>query len=115
MARRTKEQEQTTEVKSGFPYQQFTTHPAWKVIEDALNKLQANNDLEMRTASAYLVGFIMKELVRQGLSEQMPKSSKESNGHGFKLRSGVINLAEPRSNKSRVRKSVKSRSEKIQL
>jgi hypothetical protein len=72
MARRTKEQKQETEVSDEFPYREFITHPAWPVIENALRELESNDDLELRTAQRYVVGFLIKQLA---LHDLMPPAA----------------------------------------
>lgn len=65
---RTKEQEQNAPVRDEFPYRKFMSHPAWKVLEEALAELEANDDLELTTASRYVVGFLIQVLVEKGLT-----------------------------------------------
>jgi hypothetical protein len=66
MARRTEEQEQEA-MTAEFPYRNARTHPAWAVIEQALQDLAANNDLELRTPPRYVIGYLIESLVNRGL------------------------------------------------
>jgi hypothetical protein len=66
MARRTEEQEQTPEVGPDFPYRTLMTHPAWPIIEGALADLESNDDLELRTARRYVVGYLIQQLAERG-------------------------------------------------
>jgi hypothetical protein len=66
MARGTKEQEQAPEVSQDFPYRALMAHPAWEVVDQALGELEDNDDLELRTARRYVVGFIVQQLVNAG-------------------------------------------------
>ena len=45
-----------------FPYRQLLTHPSWAVLEKAIEELELNNDLELHTASRYIVGFLIQQL-----------------------------------------------------
>jgi hypothetical protein len=72
---RTKEQEQIAKVSEDFPYREFMSHPAWKVLDKALGELEANDDVEVTTASRYVVGFLIKSLVEKGLT--LPHVTRE--------------------------------------
>ena|SRR2546421_5413679 len=67
MARGTQEQEQTPEVSPDFPYRTLMSHPAWTVIENALEDLECNDDLELRTARRYVIGYLIQHLAEHGL------------------------------------------------
>lgn len=66
MARGTQEQEQTPEVAADFPYRMLMSHPAWAIIDGALSDLESNDDLELRTARRYVIGYLIQQLVEQG-------------------------------------------------
>jgi hypothetical protein len=66
MARGTEEQEQTSEVGTDFPYRILMTHPAWSIIDSALAELESNDDLELRTARRYVVGYLVQQLAESG-------------------------------------------------
>jgi hypothetical protein len=86
MARRTKEQEQTPEMSAGFPYEEFMHYPAWRVLQDALLDLESNKDLELRTDSRYVVGFLIKKLAARDLTQpEVRVVQKQKNGHDHKL------------------------------
>jgi len=67
MARGTKEQKQTPEVSADFPYRAWMTHPAWAIVDNALAELEDNDDLELRTARRYVIGYLLQQLAAQGL------------------------------------------------
>lgn len=68
MARGTEEQKQTTEdVDADFPYRTLMRHPAWQVIRSALGDLEKNDDLELRTAQRYAIGYLIEKLIASGL------------------------------------------------
>jgi hypothetical protein len=77
MAIRTEEQKQTPQVSADFPYRQYMSHPAWRVLEEALNDLESNDDLELRTAARYVIGYLVMQLSKQGLTPAaLPTGSK---------------------------------------
>jgi hypothetical protein len=67
MARRTEEQEQASDVSADFPYRSLMTHPAWGVLDSALSELESNDDLDLRTARRYVIGYLIQQLAAQGL------------------------------------------------
>lgn len=44
------------------PYQQQESHPAWAVLNRALDDLVRNGDLDEKTARAYITGYLVKVL-----------------------------------------------------
>lgn len=66
MARGTEEQEQAPEVSADFPYRALMSHPAWATIDNALGELENNDDLQLRTARRYVIGFLIQQMVEQG-------------------------------------------------
>jgi hypothetical protein len=42
------------------------THPAWKIIDSALADLESNDDLELRTARRYVIGYLIQQLAERG-------------------------------------------------
>lgn len=68
MARGSKEQEQAPDVAADFPYRAVMGHPAWSVLDDALAELESNDDLAMRTARRYVVGYLIQQLIDRKLT-----------------------------------------------
>ncbi|HZK80221.1 MAG TPA: hypothetical protein VFC46_04120 [Humisphaera sp.] len=66
MARGTEEQEQAPEVGPDFPYRTLMTHPAWAILDSALAELESNDDLELRTARRYVIGYLIQQLAESG-------------------------------------------------
>ncbi len=54
-------------MSADFPYKSFESHPAWKIIEQALAELDDNDDLELRTAKRYVIGHIISALAKSGV------------------------------------------------
>lgn len=85
MARRTAEQ---AAVMPEFPYRNAKTHPAWAVIEQALQDLAANNDLELQTPPRYVIGYLIESLVNRGLlPPHRPKREKTVGRREGKIKS----------------------------
>jgi hypothetical protein len=68
MARGTEEQEQASDLNPDFPYRALMNHPAWRVIDQALGELEANDDVELRTARRYVIGYLLQQLATKGLT-----------------------------------------------
>jgi hypothetical protein len=49
------------------PYQEYETAPAWKVIDEGISALVANQDLMETTQRNYIVGYLVKQLVETGV------------------------------------------------
>lgn len=67
MARGTKESKQAARVGAEFPYKHLMKHPAWSAVDRALGELESNSDLELQTARRYVVGYLVQQLIAQGL------------------------------------------------
>lgn len=48
-------------------YEAFRSHPAWSALEKALVALAANDDVELRTAKRYVVGYLLDSLDKKHL------------------------------------------------
>ena len=49
------------------PYAQYTNHPAWSVVEQALDDLVENQDIAELTLRRKIVGYLIKRLNEQKL------------------------------------------------
>jgi hypothetical protein len=49
------------------PYEKYEHLEVWKVISQGLADLEANGDIEQKTASVYIVGYLSKLLGDEGL------------------------------------------------
>lgn len=47
------------------PYREFESSPLWPIIEGAIHELAANGDIDEKTPSAYIVGFLCQAIYRQ--------------------------------------------------
>jgi hypothetical protein len=74
MARRSKEQEQ---VQVNFPYTEFMGTALWSSLDTAIADLVHNGDLQLTTATRYVVGYLAKSLTARGF-EQRPTSVRRS-------------------------------------
>jgi hypothetical protein len=50
-----------------YPYRKFEDLAAWNVVDEAIEKLERNNDLMALTNRRYIVGFVVKKLIDKGL------------------------------------------------
>jgi hypothetical protein len=50
------------------PYVALEGTPLWRVVDAALGELEANHDLEVTTARAYVVGYLCQRLATAGLA-----------------------------------------------
>ena len=85
MARGTEEQEQAV-IGNVFPYKDYLTHPAWKVVEQAMRDLETNNDLELQTPSRYVVGYLLQALEQKCLLSSGTTVGAEKNGKTIAVR-----------------------------
>jgi hypothetical protein len=58
-----------------FPYKELKKHAVWKVLDRGIKDLQANGDIEARTAREYIVGYLSKVLLEADLSAAFPGQS----------------------------------------
>lgn len=49
------------------PYAQYKNHPAWKVLDRAIEDLVENQDLVETTVRKCIIGYLIKRLVAHGL------------------------------------------------
>ncbi len=64
-------------MKVKHPYQNLESLPLWKVVEKGFIDLKRNGDLEETTASPYIVGYLVQELLASGLIVEPPGRSKK--------------------------------------
>ena len=55
--------------KNTFPYQDYESIPAWKILGQAIEELERNKDLIIQTDKRYIIGFILKEFVKNVIVE----------------------------------------------
>lgn len=49
------------------PYKHLSSLEAWKVIKDALKKLENNQDIRISTKDEYVIGYLVKMLLENKL------------------------------------------------
>jgi len=49
------------------PYIQFENTKLWKAIDVEIEDLEKNNDLVLQTAREYVIGYLCKNLVEDGI------------------------------------------------
>jgi len=80
MACGTKEQKQAAEIGDEFPYRHLMKHPAWAAVNRAVEELESNSDLELQTARQYVVGYLVQQLVENGLIAASDVGTAKING-----------------------------------
>jgi hypothetical protein len=45
------------------PYDSYSNRPEWKAVNNAIQKLVANNDISLTTPVEYVVGYIVKNIL----------------------------------------------------
>jgi hypothetical protein len=50
-----------------FPYRELEPTPAWRVVEEAMERLVRNNDLLEQTDRRYIVGLLVNSLHEKGM------------------------------------------------
>lgn len=49
------------------PYEKYISWDAWKILDQAINDLEKNQDLDTKTNPEYIVGYLIKCLDQKGL------------------------------------------------
>jgi hypothetical protein len=44
------------------PYKQFEKLPTWKTVAKAIEELEKNHDLELKTSREHVIGYITQQL-----------------------------------------------------
>ena len=57
---------------NNYPYHQYETTLAWKIINQAVSDLVENQDIQETTARVYIVGYLVKRLVEEGVVTATP-------------------------------------------
>ena len=75
--------------KTNIPYSQFRKTEEWVIIEYLLKELEDNQDIELKTAPEYVIGYLVEKLRNKDLfkdKEQLKTIIKgASNGLGLRL------------------------------
>ena len=73
--------------KINTPYSQFQKTEEWVIIEYLLKELENNQDIELKTAPEYVIGYLVEKLRNKDLlAEQEKVTVKRVNGrNGLRL------------------------------
>ena len=66
------------------PYIQYKNTEEWLIIEYLLNELENNQDIELKTAPEYVVGYLVEKLRNKDLlvgKRQLKTISERANGN----------------------------------
>jgi len=47
-------------MKNEHPYSAFEKDPLWNIVKKAINDLEKNQDIKLRTPKKYVVGYLTK-------------------------------------------------------
>lgn len=78
----------TKDLKISTPYIQYKNTEEWLIIEYLLNELENNQDIELKTAPEYVIGYLVEKLRNKDLfkdKEQLKTIIKGTN-NSFGLR-----------------------------
>ena len=79
----------TRNLKLNTPYTQYQSTEEWIIIEYLLKELETNQDIELKTAPEYVIGYLVEKLRNRDLfakeKAQVKVISKRVNG-GIGLR-----------------------------
>lgn len=65
------------------PYKEFEKTAVWKVLDRGVKELQANGDIEERTARPYIVGYLTKLLRDSGALAEPTDPAETGAGNGL--------------------------------
>lgn len=54
-------------MKDQHPYHNLESLPLWKVVEKGIRDLNQNGDLDQTTASRYIIGYLVQQILASGL------------------------------------------------
>ena len=62
-------------MKDTHPYQGYEKLRVWKVLSKGIKDLEANGDIEEKTARRYIVGYLSQLLLESGVVLDTPTAS----------------------------------------
>lgn len=75
--------------KATTPYAQYQNTEEWAIIEYLLNELETNQDIELKTAPEYVIGYLVEKLRNKDLLKDKEKeiviSRRANNGVSMRL------------------------------
>jgi len=76
-------------LKENTPYAQYQNTEEWVIIEYLLKELESNQDIELKTAPEYVIGYLVEKLRNRDLLKSKEKeiiiSKRVSNGTSLRL------------------------------
>lgn len=76
-------------LKENTPYAQYQNTEEWVIIEYLLKELENNQDIELKTAPEYVIGYLVEKLRNRDLLKSKEKeiviSKRVSNGTSLRL------------------------------
>ena len=79
----------TKDLKVNTTYAQYKDTEEWVIIEYLLNELENNQDIELKTAPEYVIGYLVEKLRNKDLLKDKEKeiliSKRTSNGVSMRL------------------------------
>ena len=91
MANKSDLMDQNTRAKNlnKAPYTQYQNTEEWIIIEYLLKELENNQDIELKTAPEYVIGYLVEKLrnkdLLKGQDKEIVISKKVSNGVSLRL------------------------------
>lgn len=79
----------TKDLKATTPYTQYQNTEEWVIIEYLLNELENNQDIELKTAPEYVIGYLVEKLRNKDLlknkEQEVLITKRASNGVSMRL------------------------------
>ena len=79
----------TKNLKVNTPYTQYQNTEEWMIIEYLLKELESNQDIELKTAPEYVIGYLVEKLRNRDLWKSKEReaviSKRVSNGTSLRL------------------------------
>ena len=79
----------TKDLKATTPYTQYQNTEEWAIIEYLLNELETNQDIELKTAPEYVIGYLVEKLrnkdLLKGKEKEVVISRRVGNGVSMRL------------------------------
>jgi hypothetical protein len=70
-------------MKHDCPYRELEKLPVWKVLSRGIKNLEANGDIEEKTARHYIVGYLAKLLVESDMINETPTEGSSHVGNSL--------------------------------
>jgi hypothetical protein len=81
---RVKQKKQKLTANVGFPFRRLSLDPSWRVLDEALAELEANQDLRLLSPPEYVIGFLLARLgdiqITQSIEVDIARESETASG-----------------------------------